>query len=136
MLSVVTIPEYAYTMKVTEKCDIYSYGVVMLELLTGKTPVQPLDDGGDLVSWVRNYINNNSICSGIFDTRLNLEDENIVAHMKMVLKIALLCTSMSPHDRPSMRAVVSMLIDSNHQHGHYNLFPTRDVSYKDDQTSS
>lgn len=119
-------------MKVTEKCDIYSYGVVMLELLTGKTPVQPIDDGGDLVSWVRNYVKRNSLSTGIFDTRLNLQDESIVAHMTMFLKIALLCSSMSPHDRPTMRAVVSMLIDSNDQEGHYNLFPSRDVSYKDE----
>ncbi|MFS7938018.1 putative protein kinase RLK-Pelle-LRR-XI-1 family [Helianthus anomalus] len=30
-------PEYAYTMKVTEKCDIYSYGVVLLELCNRKS---------------------------------------------------------------------------------------------------
>ena len=64
--------EYAYTMKVTEKCDIYSYGVVLLELLTGKTPVQPLDEGGDLVTWVRNYIRDHSLTSGDRkSTRLN-----------------------------------------------------------------
>ncbi|KAI9116399.1 hypothetical protein K1719_012566 [Acacia pycnantha] len=49
-------PEYAYTMKVTEKCDIYSFGVVLLELITGRSPVQPLEQGGDLVTWVRRSI--------------------------------------------------------------------------------
>ncbi|PQQ21200.1 putative leucine-rich repeat receptor-like protein kinase [Prunus yedoensis var. nudiflora] len=89
-------PEYAYTLKVTEKCDIYSYGVVLLELLTGRTPVQSIDQGGDLVTWVRNYFLHHSLSSGVFDARLNLEDEATVAHMITVLKIALLCTSMSP----------------------------------------
>lgn len=107
------VAEYAYTMKVTEKCDIYSYGVVLLELLTGKTPVQPLEEGGDLVTWVRNYIRNHSLSSEILDARLNLKDAITVNHMITMLKIALLCTSMSPFDRPSMREVVSMLIGSN-----------------------
>lgn len=112
--------EYAYTMKVSEKCDIYSYGVVLLELLTGKTPVQSIDEGGDLVTWVRNYILKNSLSSGVLDARLSLhehEDEAeaaaTVSHMITVLKIAMLCTSMSPCDRPTMREVVSMLIGSN-----------------------
>lgn len=105
--------EYAYTMKVTEKCDIYSYGVVLLELLTGKTPVQPLDQGGDLVTWVRNYIRHHSLTSGILDPRLNHEEKSTVDHMLSVLKIALMCTSMSPLDRPSMRQVVVMLMESN-----------------------
>ncbi|KAI3923477.1 hypothetical protein MKW92_043965 [Papaver armeniacum] len=107
-------PEYAYTMKVTEKCDIYSYGVVLLELLTGKMPVQPLDDGGDLVTFVRNYIQIHSLNSSILDKRLGLED-NIIDHMIIVLKIALLCTNSSPFDRPSMREVVLMLIESDRE---------------------
>ncbi|KAL2974941.1 hypothetical protein AAZX31_14G130600 [Glycine max] len=40
-------------MKVTEKC---SFGVVLLELVTGRSPVQPLEQGGDLVTCVRRAI--------------------------------------------------------------------------------
>lgn len=120
------MPEYAYTMKVTEKCDIYSYGVVLLELLTGKTPVQPLDQGGDLVSWVRHYVQDHSLTPGILDGRLNLEDQSTVNHMINVLKIALMCTSMSPFGRPSMREVVLMLIESEEREGNFILSPTYD----------
>ena len=48
-------PEYATSGKLTEKSDVYSYGVVLLELITGRKPVdasQPLGDES-LVEWVR-----------------------------------------------------------------------------------
>ena len=99
-------------MKVTEKCDIYSYGVVLLELLTGRAPVQPLEQGGDLVTWVKNYTRDNSLGPGILDKNLDLEDQSVVDHMIEVLKIALLCTSLSPYERPPMRHVVVMLSES------------------------
>ena len=114
-ISLFFVTEYAYTMKVTEKCDTYSYGVVLLELLTGKTPVQSLEEGGDLVTRVRHYVRNHSLTAGILDDRLNLDDKSVVDHMITVLKIALICTSMSPFDRPSMREVVTMLIESKGQ---------------------
>lgn len=127
-----TFAEYAYTMKVTEKCDIYSYGVVLLELLTGKMPVQPLEQGGDLVSWVRNYVRSHSLSSEMLDTRLNLKHETTVTHMITVLKIALLCTSLSPFDRPSMREVVNMLIESNEREGNAVSSPDYSLSQKED----
>lgn len=112
------ITEYAYTMKVTEKCDIYSYGVVLLELVTGRAPVQPLDQGGDLVTWVRSYLRKHSLNVGILDSRLDLEgDERVINHMLSILKVAIMCTHMSPFDRPSMREVVLMLIESNERAG-------------------
>jgi len=121
-------------MKVTEKCDIYSYGVVLLELLTGRTPVQPLDLGGDLVTWVRSYIKNHSLNSGILDSRLDLEDKSVVDHMIKVMKIALICTRMSPFDRPPMRQVVLMLIESKERARSFASSPVSDLSSKDDDS--
>ncbi|TYI16425.1 hypothetical protein ES332_A08G253900v1 [Gossypium tomentosum] len=120
-------PEYAYTMKVTEKCDIYSYGVVLLELLTGRTPVQPLDQGGDLVTWVRHYIRDHSLSPGMLDSRLNQLDDRTVCHMLTVMKIALICTSMSPSDRPTMREVVLMLIESNQRGSRFDISSSHDT---------
>ena len=131
MIYLFSMPEYAYTMKVTEKCDIYSYGVVLLELLTGRTPVQSIEQGGDLVTWVRNYIREHSLTSGILDSRLNLKDESTISHMITVLKIALLCTNTSPFDRPSMRDVVLMLIDSHEREGNFVSSPINDHPKKD-----
>ncbi|XP_058780559.1 LRR receptor-like serine/threonine-protein kinase RGI2 [Vicia villosa] len=107
-------PEYAYTMKVTEKCDVYSYGVVLLELLTGKKPIQSLDQcGGDLVTWVTNHINKYSLKLDIIDAKLDLLDEIDVAQIFDVLKISLLCTDAYPSRRPTMRKVVAMLTISS-----------------------
>jgi serine/threonine protein kinase len=47
-------PEYATSGKLTDKSDVYSYGVVLLELITGRKPVdasQPIGDES-LVEWV------------------------------------------------------------------------------------
>lgn len=102
-------------MKVTEKCDIYSFGVVLLELVTGKSPVQPLEQGGDLVSWVRKWMHkmetSSSTCE-IFDQRIDLSAKRTVEEMSLVLKIALFCTSTSPLNRPTMREVIAMMIDA------------------------
>ncbi|KAM7501550.1 hypothetical protein LguiB_000454 [Lonicera macranthoides] len=47
-------PEYGYMMKITEKSDVYSYGVVVLEVLTEKQPIDPtIPDGLHIVDWVR-----------------------------------------------------------------------------------
>jgi hypothetical protein len=56
----------------------------------------------------------------------------MVDHMLTVLKIALMCTSMSPFDRPSIREVVLMLIESNEQEGDFVPSPTYDLPLKDD----
>lgn len=122
-------------MKITEKCDIYSYGVVLLELLTGKTPVQPIDQGGDLVTWVKNYMRDHSMSSGMLDHRLNLQDQAMVDHMLTVLKVALMCTSLSPFQRPSMREVVLMLLESTEPDEDHIPALTYNLAPKDDAVS-
>jgi serine/threonine protein kinase len=99
-------------MKVTEKCDVYSFGVVLLELLTGQSPIQPLEKGGDLVNLVRRMMNSMTPNSEVFDSRLNLNSKRTLEEMALVLKIATFCTNESPFDRPTMREVISMLIDA------------------------
>lgn len=105
-------PEYAYTMKVTEKCDIYSYGVVLLELITGRSPVQPLDQGGDLVTCVRRSIHEGVALTELFDKRLDVSVARTREEMSLVLKIAMFCTNTSPANRPTMREVIAMLIEA------------------------
>ena len=96
-------------MKITSKCDVYSFGVVLLELLTGRLPVQSVELGGDLVSWVKNSISSETELKHIFDSRLQVNNNIVLAEMVTVLKIALLCTNMLPLERPSMHDVVGML---------------------------
>ncbi|XP_057821446.2 receptor-like protein kinase HSL1 [Cryptomeria japonica] len=107
-------PEYAYTLKVNEKSDIYSFGVVMLELVTGRRPVDPaFGENKDLVKWVCTRIEKKNALEEILDPKLVgcFKEE-----MAMVLKVALLCTSALPINRPSMRRVVEMLQEANPLH--------------------
>jgi serine/threonine protein kinase len=121
--------EYAYTTKVTEKCDIYSFGVVLLELLTGRRPVQPIESGGDLVTWVKETMNSNPVTE-ILDSRMELSDSVAVDEMKLVLKIALYCTDTDPISRPSMRKVVWMLSKARRKKARdpFKLSPPRESS--------
>jgi serine/threonine protein kinase len=133
MNCLLSFAEYAFTMKVTEKCDVYSFGVVLLELLTGQSPIQPLEKGGDLVNLVRRMMNKMTP-NTVFDSRLDLSSRRVVEEMSLVLKIAMFCTNESPFDRPSMREVISMLIDA--RASSYDSFssPASEAPIEDDSS--
>ncbi|KAF5197991.1 Receptor protein-tyrosine kinase cepr1 [Thalictrum thalictroides] len=104
-------PEYAYTSKATTKCDVYSYGVVLMELITGKKPVEAeFGESKNIIYWVS--------CKGVtkegildvLDKRLSgsFKDE-----MRKVLRIAVRCTCNTPALRPTMKEVVQLLIEAD-----------------------
>ncbi|CAN6545246.1 unnamed protein product [Malus baccata var. baccata] len=102
-------PEYGYTLNVDEKIDIYSYGVVLLELLTGKRPLDPeFGESVDVVEWIRRKIKDNISLETALDPSVG-NCKHVQEEMLLVLRIALLCTAKLPKDRPSMRDVITML---------------------------
>ena len=122
--------EYARTLKVDEKSDVYSYGVVLLELLTGrratlgnednmdihnKTHITGSTEHMDLVRWVTVMARSKEDVWTVMDTRLDIMEEHKESIVSL-LKIALLCTSSVPQRRPSMREVVELLNDAAPMH--------------------
>ncbi|GAB2222119.1 hypothetical protein Drorol1_Dr00013320 [Drosera rotundifolia] len=106
-------PEYAYTLQVDEKSDIYSFGVVLLEILSGKRSVEPeFGDGNSIVEWVRTKVKTKEGVDEILDENAGASCALVREEMILVLGVALLCTSRNPADRPSMRDVVSMLLEA------------------------
>ncbi|WOH01814.1 hypothetical protein DCAR_0521199 [Daucus carota subsp. sativus] len=102
-------PEYGYTLKVDEKSDIYSYGVVLMELLTGKRPLDPgFGESVDIVEWIRRKRLDNKALEETLDPNVG-NCQHVQEEMLLVLRIAILCTAKFPKDRPSMRDVITML---------------------------
>ena len=101
-------PEYSYTLRMTEKSDVYRFAVVMLELVTGKKPVGAELGDKDLVRWVHGGIEKDGVDS-VLDPRLAGSSRD---DMVMALHVALLCTSSLPINRPSMRTVVKLLLEA------------------------
>ncbi|XP_021739110.1 receptor-like protein kinase HSL1 [Chenopodium quinoa] len=99
-------PEYCYTTKVNEKIDIYSFGVVLLELVTGKEP-HIGDEHTNLAEWALRHYNEEHPIKDVFDKKV--QEPCYIEEMTNVFKIGLMCTSASPAFRPSMKEVLQML---------------------------
>ncbi|KAI3918725.1 hypothetical protein MKX01_042045 [Papaver californicum] len=109
-------PEYAYTLQVDEKSDIYSYGVVLMEILSGKKSVEPeFGEGNSIVDWVRSKIKTKEGVAEVLDKNAGSLCQSVREEMMIVLRVALLCTSSNPAERPSMRDVVSILHEAKPQ---------------------
>ncbi|CAL9080217.1 MDIS1-interacting receptor like kinase 1-like [Musa acuminata AAA Group] len=103
-------PEYGYTLKVDEKSDIYSFGVVLMELVTGRRPIErEFGECQDVVGWVRGRLRSDRGLEAVLDAGVGGHCKHVQEEMVLVLRIALLCTAKLPKERPSMRDVLTML---------------------------
>lgn len=99
-------PEYAYTTKVNEKIDIYSFGVVLLELVTGKEANYG-DEHTSLAEWAwRHYAEEKPITDALDK---EIAEPCYLEEMTTVYRLALICTSTLPSSRPSMKEVLQIL---------------------------
>ena len=103
-------PEYALTCRVSDKADVYSYGVVLMELLSDKKVLDPsfspYGNGFNIVGWAAMLKQEDRASEFFFDGLLqSAPHEDLVE----ALTLAIMCTADSPSDRPSMKQVVQQL---------------------------
>ncbi|GAU32796.1 hypothetical protein TSUD_152450 [Trifolium subterraneum] len=100
-------PEYAMRGHLTEKADVFSFGVVALELVSGRPNSDSSLEGEKmyLLEWAWQLHEKNCI-NDLIDSRLS---EFNTEEVQCLVKLALLCTQTSPNLRPSMSRVVAML---------------------------
>ncbi|KAM3399254.1 hypothetical protein ACQJBY_004570 [Aegilops geniculata] len=105
-------PEYASSGKLTEKSDVFSFGVVLLELMTGRKPVdssRPLGDES-LVEWARPLLSRaleTGKLEGLVDPRLERNFNEV--EMFRMIESAAACIRHSSSKRPRMSQVVRVL---------------------------
>ncbi|KAL3527901.1 hypothetical protein ACH5RR_012557 [Cinchona calisaya] len=100
-------PEYYQSFRCSTKGDVYSYGVVLLELLTGKQPTDSADFGdNNLVGWVKQHAKMR--ISDVFDPDLLKEDPSLEIELLQHLKVACACLDDRPWKRPTMIQVMAM----------------------------
>ncbi|KAK9080160.1 hypothetical protein SSX86_001835 [Deinandra increscens subsp. villosa] len=115
-------PEWVFNLPITSKVDVYSYGMVVLEMITREnrlTRDQATDysEQKRLVSWIREKVHEAS--ESLKETQIMevldpvMEEEFEKIEMKNLLRVALQCVEEDKDARPTMSEVVKMLLDKD-----------------------
>ncbi|KAJ9560179.1 hypothetical protein OSB04_005339 [Centaurea solstitialis] len=112
-------PEWFFVSRpITSKVDVYSYGVVMLEMITGRSPKGGDQSGGGYegmatIKWVREKVDGgkSNWIEEIVDSKVNGEYDRV--RMGNLIKVALQCAEENKDARPTMSQVVDMLLRGN-----------------------
>lgn len=100
-------PEYGYAKKVTMQSDVWSYGSLLIELVTGKVSMCSAPQGTngvDLCSWVHRAVREEWTAE-IFDKEISCQ-KSALPGMLRLLQVAMRCIERFPEKRPEMKEVV------------------------------
>ncbi|XP_044489625.1 receptor protein kinase TMK1-like [Mangifera indica] len=103
-------PEYAVTGRVTTKVDVFSFGVILMELISGRKALdetQP-EDSVHLATWFRRMHVNKDTFRKAIDQTIELDEETL-ASVSTVAELAGHCCAREPYQRPDMGHVVNVL---------------------------
>ncbi|XP_062109252.1 receptor-like kinase TMK4 [Humulus lupulus] len=103
-------PEYAATGRVTTKVDVYAFGVVLMEIITGRKALDDTvpDERSHLVTWFRRVLINKENIPKAIDQVLDPDEETMESIYK-VAELAGHCTAREPYQRPDMGHAVNIL---------------------------
>ena len=109
-------PEYAMWGKVSESCDVYSFGILLLELVTGRKPIEKLPGGlkRTITEWAEPFISKGKF-RDMVDRKLrgNFDERQV----EQMINVAALCVQSEPDKRPNMKQVVNLLKGYEADHG-------------------
>ncbi|XP_010429930.1 PREDICTED: probable serine/threonine-protein kinase At1g01540 [Camelina sativa] len=101
-------PEYASTGMLNERSDIYSFGVLVMEIISGRSPVDYSRAPGEvnLVEWLKRMVTNRD-AEGVLDPRM--VEKPSLRSLKRTLLVALRCVDPNAQKRPKMGHIIHML---------------------------
>ncbi|PPR91738.1 hypothetical protein GOBAR_AA28949 [Gossypium barbadense] len=102
-------PEYLSSGRASEKTDVFGYGIMLLELITGQKAAdlaRLANDDVMLLDWVEGLLKDEKL-ETVVDS--DLQGNYIKEEVEQLIQVALLCTQSTPVGRPKMAEVVRML---------------------------
>jgi serine/threonine protein kinase len=102
-------PEYHQTLRYSQKSDVFSFGVVIAQLVTARNPTDQfiVENGGSIAQWLQRCLQSSN---GVEAIDPALVGSGYEAEILLAMKIAVFCTNLDPQQRPKSSEVLKMLL--------------------------